>query len=115
MQEQLTIDTQALMRDGIAAAKSGNRELARNIFLQLVKERPNDDLAWVCLASLTDSLQIRIGYLKKALDLNPKNQKASEFLSTDRAGDFRTSRSERESHGGGSWICRCRGTNRSRL
>ena len=49
-------------------------------------------------------------------DLTQRPTEPGEFADdqTDPAGDFCTSESERESHGGGQDRCQCRGTNRNR-
>src|SRR5262245_5419723 len=69
-----------LLQEGMYAAKAGEKELARKAFLRALRERPNHDLTWLCLASVTDSLQMRLNYLTKVIELSPGDPKAEAFL-----------------------------------
>jgi twitching motility two-component system response regulator PilG len=48
----------------------------------MTREEPSQDLGWFWLASVTESLQMRLSYLKKALDLNPETPQAAELFTT---------------------------------
>jgi CheY-like chemotaxis protein/Tfp pilus assembly protein PilF len=69
-----------ILNEGVSAAKAGQDAVAKEIFLRVTRENPAHDLGWFWLASVTDSLQMRLRYLKKALDLNNENVEAAEVL-----------------------------------
>ena len=69
-----------ILAEGVSAVNSGQRAAAKEFFRRVTRERPSYDLGWFWLASVTESLQMRLSYLKTALDLNPENAKATERL-----------------------------------
>lgn len=75
---QTTADS--LLQEGMRAAKAGEKELARKCFIRALQQTPRHDLIWLCLASVTDSLQMRLNYLNKVIELSPGDPKADAFL-----------------------------------
>jgi CheY-like chemotaxis protein len=76
---------ESLLQVGIVAAKGGQKTLAKNIFRRITRENPSHDVAWFWHASISDSLQVRLSYLIKALQLNPENPVAEELLAVTKA------------------------------
>ncbi|MCD6553086.1 MAG: hypothetical protein J7M16_03630, partial [Anaerolineae bacterium] len=70
----------ALMRAGIAAARSGDRALARRCFRQIVGLDPRNETAWLWLAGLSDDPRASLAYLSRALEINPENARAKAGL-----------------------------------
>ncbi len=60
--------------------KSGREDEAREILIQLLKQNPADDEAWVWLASITADREKRQKCLEEALKHNPNNATAKRVL-----------------------------------
>jgi len=73
---------ESLLEEGVSALRTGQRAAAKKTFLRITREEPSQDLGWFWLASVTESLQLRLSYLRKALDLNPENREAAELSAT---------------------------------
>jgi len=65
-----------LLRNGIAAAKAGNRAQARQVLLRVTELDSNNELAWLWLASVAETLIQAKHYLQRVLDINPANAEA---------------------------------------
>lgn len=74
-----------LLRQGIAAAKRGQKETARGLLLEATEVRPDSELAWLWLASVAGSRADTISYLERALELNPADERAQSWLTNVRA------------------------------
>lgn len=61
-------------------ARDGKRTEARDIFLRIVEEEPRNELAWMWLVGLVDSLEDRIIACENVLTINPSNEKAFAHL-----------------------------------
>ena len=69
------------LKAGIEAAQQGDKKTARNLLKQVLAEDPNNELAWMWLASAVESLDERRACLQKVLQINPNNARAREALS----------------------------------
>ena len=69
-----------LLARGIAAAKAGDRSMARQLLTRAVRRRPDSEGAWLWLSSVLDTPQGRAHCLRRVLDLNPHNQAAARGL-----------------------------------
>jgi len=79
-------DLQALLRTAIEAARSGDRAKAREILRRLVSRDPDNELAWLWLASVATSEDERRQCLRRVLVINPHNERARQALAQlDRA------------------------------
>lgn len=74
------VNTSALLRRAVGLARDGRRVEARDIFLRIVEEDPRNELAWMWLAGLVDSLEDRIIACENVLTINPSNARASAYL-----------------------------------
>jgi tetratricopeptide (TPR) repeat protein len=63
------MDTKNLLREAIEAFKAGQRQYARELFLELVEVEPTNDLAWCWLSGLLDGRDEQIKALENALAL----------------------------------------------
>jgi tetratricopeptide (TPR) repeat protein len=71
---------QKLVQGGIKAVRDGNTDLARKAFTQALKLDPNNEAAWLGMATLTEDTKDKLRILKKILDINPDNERAKEAL-----------------------------------
>lgn len=68
------------LKAGIEAARQGDRANAQKLLRQVVTSNPNNEVAWMWLASVAESLQERRSCLERALRINPNNTRAQEAL-----------------------------------
>ena len=68
------------LREGIDAAKRGDKLSARRLLLQVLSSDANNELALMWMASVVDTLNERRFYLERALQVNPGNNRAREAL-----------------------------------
>jgi tetratricopeptide (TPR) repeat protein len=71
---------QKLVQGGIKAVKNGETELARKAFTQALKLDPNNEAAWLGMATITEAPKDKARILKKVLEINPANDRAQEAL-----------------------------------
>lgn len=71
---------QEKLKAGIEAARQGEKAAARRLLRQVVDNEPNNEIAWMWLASVAESLQERRLCLERVVRLNPKNARAREAL-----------------------------------
>lgn len=64
------------LRQGVAAARSGDRAKARQLLEQAIRLDPRNELAWFWYAGLLDDPHDTIEALGYVLEANPKNEKA---------------------------------------
>ena len=64
---------------GIRSAKSGDRSAARTALLECTELDPNNEAAWMWLASISEYPEELSAFLKNVLSINPSNQKAAEW------------------------------------
>jgi DNA-directed RNA polymerase subunit RPC12/RpoP len=69
-----------LVREGILAAKTDKRALARRLLLQASRLRPLDARPWLWLSQTTDDLDKRREYLERAVGVDPGNTAAVRGL-----------------------------------
>ncbi|MDX2162815.1 MAG: hypothetical protein SF162_15965 [bacterium] len=69
-----------LRQRGIAAAKAGQKEDARALLQQSIRIEPNNEAAWLWLASVARDAAERRFCLEKLLEINPNNETALKAL-----------------------------------
>lgn len=74
-------DAQLLLRDGIAAAQTGNKARARSVIRQVVAAEPANEVAWLWLANLAPEPAEAVECLKQILAINPDHKQARGALS----------------------------------
>jgi tetratricopeptide (TPR) repeat protein len=67
------------LQRAIAAARSGHELTARDLFLDIVKADPQNELAWLWLTGLLDDLEDCIYACEKVLEINPENAHARRY------------------------------------
>ncbi|NJN99288.1 MAG: hypothetical protein HC875_36940 [Anaerolineales bacterium] len=73
-------DLQALLRSGIAAAKAGRREQARQTLLRVIEQDEANIPAWLWLSTVLDDREERQVCLENVLVLDPDNAHARAGL-----------------------------------
>ncbi len=68
------------LREGIDAAKRGDKTTARRLLQQVLSTDGNNEMALMWMASVVDALEERRFYLERALRVNPNNTRAREAL-----------------------------------
>lgn len=71
---------QKLLQGGIKAAQRGEKDLARKAFLQVLKSEPENEAAWLGVATVADNNKDKLRALKRLLEINPDNNNAREAV-----------------------------------
>ncbi|MDW8303718.1 MAG: response regulator [Acidobacteriota bacterium] len=71
-----------VLKAGIKAAQRGNKTEARRLLLYVVNVQPDNEPAWMWLASVSEYPEELLYFLKNVLRINPSNQKALEWQKT---------------------------------
>jgi twitching motility two-component system response regulator PilG len=71
---------QTLLKMGIAAAKNGDRENARELLTEAVEIHSLNEEAWMWLGCVSDYPEELIAYLNNVLTINPANERAKQWL-----------------------------------
>jgi hypothetical protein len=74
------VNTPDLLRRAVQLARAGNKDEARDIFIRVVEDDQQNELAWMWLAGLVDSLEDQIIACENVLTINPSNEKARAYL-----------------------------------
>ncbi len=74
-------DFESLLKRGVAAAQSGDRDTARKLLSQATAINPLSEDAWMWLASISDYPEELLAFLNRVLEINPGNGKAAEWRS----------------------------------
>lgn len=69
-----------LRQQGIAAAKAGQKDHARQLLQQAIRLEPDSEAAWLWLASVARDQRERVFCLQKILEINPHNETALRAL-----------------------------------
>jgi competence protein ComEC len=68
------------LRQAVQLIKAGNKQSALPILKEIVQAEPNNEMAWLWLYSCVESSSQKKYCLKKALEINPDNEKARAAL-----------------------------------
>ena len=69
-----------LLHRAVELARAGKKNAARDTFRRVVEVDPRNELAWMWLAGLVDSLDDQIVACENVLTINPANEKAQAYL-----------------------------------
>lgn len=72
-------EVKSALNQGIRAAQAGNRTQARASLLRATDLDPQNENAWLWLASISEYPEELLGFLNHVLDINPENQRAKEW------------------------------------
>lgn len=73
-----------LLKDGIAAAKSGDKPLARQRLHEVTGLEPRNELAWLWLGGVAETPHDAVDALQQVLEINPANDRAKAGLKAAR-------------------------------
>jgi twitching motility two-component system response regulator PilG len=73
-------EEKALLQQGIAAARAGDKATARARFRELTGHNFDNELAWLWLASVADTPAHAVACLRRVLQINPTHEKARAAL-----------------------------------
>src|SRR6186997_3616707 len=73
-------DFETLLSNGIAAAKSGEREVAREFLTEAAEINSFSEEAWMGLASISEYPEELVAFLTNVLTINPENADAKRRL-----------------------------------
>ena len=73
------MDSAELLRQAIQAARTGREMTARNLFQDVVRMDPNNEIAWMWLSGLLDPLEDRILACERVLSINPGNRQIRAY------------------------------------
>jgi Tfp pilus assembly protein PilF len=73
------MDTAELLRKAVQAARNGHDLTARDLFQDVVRIDPGNELAWMWLSGLLDPLEDRLAACERVLSINPGNQKIRAY------------------------------------
>lgn len=71
--------TSEMLRAGIKAAQEGNRAEARALLVQVTEAEPENENAWMWMASISEYPEELLIFLNNVLNVNPHNQRAVEW------------------------------------
>ncbi len=74
------VETVSLLRDGIAAARAGDKTRTRSLLRQVTELEPQNELAWLWLANTADDPRETLSCIRKVLEINPTNEFAASGL-----------------------------------
>ncbi len=69
---------------GIEANGQDNRQFARQCFMQAIVHDNRNEMAWLWLASVTDSVEEKTAHLHRVLEINPENETARDSIRSTR-------------------------------
>ena len=69
-----------LLRQGVEAARAGNKAVARALLEQVVALDQHHEKGWFWLAAVSDELHEKITCLSNVLVINPDNARAQSIL-----------------------------------
>lgn len=70
----------SLLQDAVQLAQTGRREESRQLLWQVIQGEPDNEMAWLWLASVAADQNEYQRALSEVLRINPNNQQASHFL-----------------------------------
>jgi twitching motility two-component system response regulator PilG len=69
-----------LLQEGITLARTGEKSQARQLLLRSAGLDAENEIVWLWLASLADSPEEAVHYVRRVLEINPQHQRAIEWL-----------------------------------
>ncbi len=71
-----TLLSKTFVQRGIDASHQNQKDFAKQCFLQAIVHDTENEMAWLWLASSTDSIEEKCSHLQKVLKINPDNETA---------------------------------------
>lgn len=80
-----SVETDKLLKQGVAAAQSGDRPMARTLLSRVTEADPSCVDAWLWLASISEYPEELLVVLKKVLEIEPANERALTWEAATRS------------------------------
>ncbi len=80
-----TADVSQMLQAGVKAAQEGNRAEARGLLLQVTEAEPENENAWLWMASISEYPEELLIFLNNILAINPNNERALEWSKATKA------------------------------
>ncbi len=90
------INQTVVISEAISAARSGQKDLARQLLREITDQDPRHEQGFLWLAALAETPAAAMGHLERVLELNPNNQQALNALSVHRLHAERVSSHAKE-------------------
>jgi len=74
--------TSTRLQIGIAEAKAGRKRTARRYLLEVTRQEPHNELAWLWVGGVAETPQDAVSNLNRVLEINPTNEHARQGLKT---------------------------------
>lgn len=78
------INQTVVISEAIAAARSGQKDLARQLLREITEQDPRHEQGFLWLAALAETPAAAMGHLERVLELNPSNRQALNALAVHR-------------------------------
>ncbi len=78
--ETQTLLIPQILKAGIKAAQTGERNEARQLLIQVTEAEPDNETAWLWMASISEYPEELIIFLNNVLSINPNNARALEWM-----------------------------------
>jgi len=78
------LDPLKLLREAIAAAKAGDKPLARGLLQRATQLNPRSEVAWLWLAGLVETPAEAVTCFEHVLGMNPSNENALQAIESSR-------------------------------
>jgi len=66
------------LQNAISLIKSGHKEAAQAILIQILEDEPQNEKAWIWMSAVVDTDEMRLECLDEVLKINPNNQAAQK-------------------------------------
>jgi CheY-like chemotaxis protein len=83
--DEATQEIISLLRSGIESAKNGNRDEAKALLFRVTDIDPDNEMAWLWLASVSEYPEELLTFLQKVLAINSENEQALEWEKSTKA------------------------------
>ncbi|MGI8638526.1 MAG: response regulator [Pyrinomonadaceae bacterium] len=83
--ENGSAEIKPLLEKGIKAAQEGNRAEAKQMLLRVTEVEPDNENAWLWLASISEYPEELLGFLHNVLSVNPNNERALEWAKSTKS------------------------------
>ncbi len=77
--QNVSSESEKMLREGIKAAQEGNRSEARNLLLRVTETDTDNENAWLWLASISEYPEELLVFLNNVLRVNAENERALEW------------------------------------
>lgn len=78
--ELSAVKVSQMLQTGIKAAQAGDRSRARQLLVQVTEAEPQNETAWLWMASISEYPEELIIFLNNVLSINPENVRALEWM-----------------------------------